>query len=133
MSSTVSEEGGSKLQADGLLPHPQVTPSNVVQVGCGALAIQPKCIYDIEIEVYGFKFVVPTLVVPGQRDEFIIGSNVIKCILQKMISHENYWELVSCSNSNPECEQFLELLSCISQWSGPQQPDKLSTVKLCQM
>ncbi|KAL0148047.1 hypothetical protein M9458_056662, partial [Cirrhinus mrigala] len=36
------------------------------------------------------------------------------------------------NNSNPECEQFLELLSCISRWSGPQRPDKLGTVKLCQ-
>ncbi|KAI2647196.1 Gag polyprotein [Labeo rohita] len=132
MSCTLSEEGESKLQADGLLPHPQAIPSNVVLVGCGGLTIQPKCTYDLEIEVYGFKFVVPTLVVPGQRDEFIIGSNVIKCILQKMKSHDKYWELVSCCNSDPECEKFLELLSCISRWSGPQQPDKLGTVKLCQ-
>ncbi len=56
--------------------------------GCGGLTVQPKCTYDLEIEVYGFKVVVPTLVVPGQRDEFIIGSNVIKCILQKMKSHD---------------------------------------------
>lgn len=132
MSCTLSEEGESKLQADGILSHPQAIPSNVVLVGCGGLTIQPKCMYDLEIEVYGFKFVVPTLVVPGQRDEFIIGSNVIKCILQKMKSHDKYWELVSCCNGNPECEQFLELLSCISRWSGPQQPDKLGTVKLCQ-
>lgn len=132
MSCTLSEEGESKLRANGLLPHPQAIPSNVVLVGCGGLTIQPKCIYDMEIEVYGFKFVVPTLVVTGQRDEFIIGSNVIKCILQKMKSHDKYWELVSCNNGNPECEQFLELLSCISRWSSPQQPDKLGTVKLCQ-
>lgn len=61
------------------------------------LTIQPKCTYDLEIEVYGFKFVVPTLVVPEQRDKFIIGSNVIKCVLQKMKSHDKYWELVSCN------------------------------------
>ncbi|KAL1259005.1 hypothetical protein QQF64_009582 [Cirrhinus molitorella] len=114
MSCTLSEEGESKLQADGLLPRPQVIPSNVVLVGCGGLTTQPKFTYDLEIEVYGFKFVVPILVVPRQRDEFIIGSNMIKCVLQKMKSHDKYWELVSCNNSNPECEQFLELLSCIS-------------------
>jgi len=132
MACTLSEEGESKLQADGLLPYPQTVAGNVVLVGCGGLTIQPKCSYDLEIEVYGFKFVVPTLVVPGQRDEFIIGSNVIKCVVQKMKSHDKYWELISCKNSNPECEQFLELLSCISRWSGPQQPDKLGTVKLRQ-
>jgi len=132
MACTLSEEGESKLQADGLLPYPQTVAGNVVLVGCGGLTIQSKCLYNLEIEVYGFKFVVPTLVVPGQRDEFIIGSNVIKCVVQKMKSHDKYWELVSCKNSNPECEQFLELLSCISRWSGPQQPDKLGTVKLRQ-
>lgn len=130
MSCTLSKEGESKLQADGILSHPQAIPINLVLVGCGGLTIQPKCTYDLEIEVYGFKFVVQTLVVPGQRDEFRIGSNLIKCILQKMKSL--YWVLVSCCNGNPECEQFLELLSCISHWSGPQQLDKLGTVKLCQ-
>ncbi|KAI7793453.1 hypothetical protein IRJ41_024975 [Triplophysa rosa] len=119
MSCTLNEESESKLQAAGILPNPQTVPSNVVLVGCGGLTVQPKCTYDLEIECYGFKFAVPTLVVPGQRDEFIIGSNVIKFMLQKMKSHDKYWELVSCSNTDPECEQFLELLSCISRWSGP--------------
>lgn len=114
MSCTLSEQGEFKLQADGLLPHPQIIPSNVVLVGCGGLTIQPKCTYDLEIDVYGLKFVVPTLLVPEQSEEFIIGSNVIKSILQKIKSHDKYWEVVSCSNSDPECEQFLELLSCIS-------------------
>lgn len=70
--------------------------------------------------------------VPGQKDEFIIGSNVIKCILQKMKLSEDFWKLASCDNRDSECEQFLELLTCISRWSGPKQPDKLGTVKLCQ-
>lgn len=132
MSCTLNEESESKLQAAGILLHPQAVPSNVILVGCGGLTVQPKCTYDLEIECYGFKCAVTTLVVPGQRDEFIIGSNVIKCMIQKMKSHDKYWELVSCSNTDPECEQFLELLSCISRWSGPQQPDKLGTVKLRQ-
>lgn len=131
MSCTLSEEGEAKLQASGLLPHQEI-PKNVVLVGCGGLTTQPKCMYDLEVVIYGFKFVVPTLVVPGQKDEFIIGSNVIKCILQKMKSSEDYWKLASCDNRDPECEQFLELLTCISRWCGPKQPDKLGTVKLCQ-
>ncbi|KAL1246736.1 hypothetical protein QQF64_034331 [Cirrhinus molitorella] len=128
MACTLSTEAESKLRADGVLPQPTAIPGNVVLVGCGGLTIQPKCTYDLEVEVYGFKFIVPTLLVPGQKDEFIIGSNVIKCVLQKMKAEKKYWELISCQNSNPECEQFLELLSCVSRWSGSCQPDKLGTL-----
>ncbi len=132
MACTLGTEGESKLRADGVLPQPSVITGNVVLVGCGGLTIQPKCMYDLEVEVYGFKFIVPTLLVPGQKDEFIIGSNVIKCVLQKMKAEKKYWELINCQNSNPECEQFLDLLSCVSRWSGSLQPDELGSVKLCQ-
>ncbi|KAL1268797.1 hypothetical protein QQF64_034160 [Cirrhinus molitorella] len=114
MACTLSTEAESKLCADGVLPQPSAIPGNVVLVGCGGLTIQPKCTYDLEVEVYGFKFIVPTLLVPGQKDEFIIGSNIIKCVLQKMKAEKKYWELISCQNSNPEREQFLKLLSCVS-------------------
>ncbi|KAJ8367055.1 hypothetical protein AAFF_G00333500 [Aldrovandia affinis] len=36
------------------------------------------------------------------------------------------------SNSDPDCEQFLQLLSCISRWSGPELPDVVGTVQLKQ-
>ncbi len=132
MACTLSTEGESTSESK-VLPQPSVIPGNVVLVGCGGLTIQPKCTYDLEVEVYGFKFIVPTLLVPGQKDEFIIGSNVIKCVLQKMKAENKYWELIKFTqNSNPECEEFLELLSCVSHWSGSLQPDKLGSMKLCQ-
>ncbi|XP_036965535.1 uncharacterized protein LOC119025735 [Acanthopagrus latus] len=71
-------------------------------------------------------------VVPGQKDELIIGSNVLQPIIQNMKSDKKYWELVSSCNTDQECEQFLQLLSCISRWSGPEIPDKVGTVKLRQ-
>lgn len=132
MACTLSEEAEGKLKAAGVLPSPQLAPSNVVLVGCGGLTTQPKCIYDLEIEVYESKFNVPTLVIPGQRDEFIIGTNVIKSVLQKMKSNEKYWELISSRNSDPDCEQFLELLSCVSRWKGPDSSGKIGTVRLKQ-
>lgn len=49
-----------------------------------------------------------------------------------MKAEKKYWELISCQKSNPECEQFLELLSCVSRWSDSLQPDKFGSVKLCQ-
>ncbi|KAK0146673.1 hypothetical protein N1851_014012 [Merluccius polli] len=39
-----------------------------------------------------------------------------------MKSTERYWELISSSSSDPECEQFLQLLSCVSRWLGPELP-----------
>lgn len=101
MACTLSMEGESRLRADGVLPQPSAVPGNVVLVGCGGLTIQPKCTYDLEVEVYGFKFIVPTLLVPGQKDEFIIGSNVIKFVLQKMKAKKKYWELISCQKQQP--------------------------------
>lgn len=43
-----------------------------------------------------------------------------------------YWELIHSNTSDPDCEQFLQLLSCISRWSGPELPDKVGTVRLRQ-
>lgn len=63
MACTLSMEGESKLLANGVLPHLSVILGNVVLVGCGGLTIQPKCTYDLEVEVYGFKFIVLTLLV----------------------------------------------------------------------
>jgi len=132
MSCTLSVDAENKLRDDNVLPRLQPVPSNVVFVGCGGRVTQPKCIYDLEIDIYGFKFTVPTFVVPGQRDELIVGSNVLRPVIQKMKSTDKYWELVSSHTSNPDCEQFLQLLSCISRWVGPEQPDVVGTVQLQQ-
>lgn len=132
MSCTLSVEAESKLRAAGVLSTPQPVPGNVILVGCGGLTTQPKCIYDLEMEVYGSKFIVPAFLVPGQKDELIIGSNVIRPIIQKMRSDDKYWELIRSRNSDPDCEQFLQLLSCVTRWSGPELPDKIGTVRLRQ-
>ncbi|XP_047446637.1 uncharacterized protein LOC125011456 [Mugil cephalus] len=129
MSCTLSVEAESKLKA---AQSPQPVPERVVLVGCGGLTTQPRCIYDLSIEIYGSKFIVPTFLVPGQRDELIIGSNVIRPMIQRMKSDEKYWELICSNTSDPECEQFLQLLSCITRWSGPDLPDKVGTVRLRQ-
>lgn len=130
MSCTLSEEADSKLRAAGVALIPQHAPENVVLVGCGGLLTQPKCIYDLDIEVYGTRFLVPTFVVPGQKDELIVGSNVIRPIIQKMKADTKYWELINSNYTGTDCEDFLQLLSCISRWSAPVLPDKVGTVRL---
>lgn len=130
MSCTHNEEGELKLQAAGVLPCAQPAPANVV-LGCGGLNTQPKRVYDLTIEVYWSKSG-KTSIVPGQRDKFIIGTRVIKSLIQALKSTEKYWELIYCSNSNPECEQFFELLSCTFRWSGSELPSRIGTVRLRQ-
>jgi len=89
--------------------------------------------YDgLDIDIYTFKFIVPTFVVPGQRDELLVGSNVIRPIIQKLKSTDKYWELISSSNHDPDWEQFLQLLSCISRWSGSEPPGLVGTLRLRQ-
>ncbi|CAI5682637.1 unnamed protein product [Oreochromis niloticus] len=130
MSCTLSEEADSKLRAAGVALNPQHAPENVVLVGCGGLLTQLKCVYDLDIEVYGTRFLVPTFVVPGQKDELIVGSNVIRPIIQKMKGDTKYWELINSNYTGTDCEDFLQLLSCISRWSAPVMPDKVGTVRL---
>ncbi len=132
MSCTLSVEGESKLKVTGVLLNPQPVPEKVVLVGCGGFTTQPSCIYELALEIYGSKFIVPTFLVPGQRDELILGSNVIRPLIQGLRSDEKYWEIIRSRTSDPECEQFLQLLSCITRWSGPELPEKVGTVRLRQ-
>lgn len=74
---------------------------------------------------------VPTLVVPGQHDELILGTNVIKHILHQSRLCESYWKTVSapCVTKDPEVECFLSMLSGLSPWKGEDVPDKVGTVR----
>lgn len=132
MSCTLSVEAESKLKAAGVLLDPQPVPERMVLVGCGGLVTTPSCIYDLCVDIYGLKFIVPTFLVPGQKGEIIIGSNVIRPVIQRMKSDEKYWELVCSKTSDPDCEQFLQLLSFVTRWSGPELPEKVGTVRLQQ-
>lgn len=132
MSCTLSVEAESKLRAAGVDLIPLAVPENVVLVGCGGLLTQPRYIYELNIEIYGFRFTVPTFLIPGQHDEFIIGSNVLRPLIQRMKTDSRYWELITSNTANPECEEFLQLLSCVSRWSNSTSPDKIGTVRLRQ-
>ncbi|XP_066497032.1 uncharacterized protein [Hoplias malabaricus] len=132
MACTISEEAVQKIRDAGVCLNSIPSLNNIVLIGCGGLTAHPKCIYELNVEICGFKFLVPVLVVPGQRDDFIIGTNVIKPIIQKMKSDEKYWTLVSSSTSDSECERLLELLSCVSRASNMESVNKVGTVKLQQ-
>ncbi|TKS64959.1 Retrovirus-related Pol polyprotein from transposon opus [Collichthys lucidus] len=83
------------------------------------------------MEVYGCKMLAPTLVVQGQHDESILGTNVIKHILHQSKLCESYWKTVSgpCPTGDPETEHFLSMLSGLNPWKGEDVPDKVGTVR----
>lgn len=132
MACTLSETAEAVLKAANVPLAAQPVPESVILVGCGGLTTKPKCVYELNIDVYGLQFSVPTLVVPGQLDDFIVGSNVLRSIISSMKSSEKYWDLISSRSANSDCEQFLQLISCVSRWSGSTVPNKIGTVKLRQ-
>ncbi|XP_039503265.1 uncharacterized protein LOC120459855 [Pimephales promelas] len=131
MACSISEAAETKLRDAGVITDQKLIDANVVLVGCGGLRVKPKCAFEVEMEVYGCKVLVPTLVVPGQRDELILGTNVIKHILHQSKLCESYWEAVSgpCPDRDPEAEHFLSMLSGLNPWRGEDVPIKIETVR----
>lgn len=68
---------------------------NVTLIECGGLQVNPKCRFDIEMEVCDCKMLAPTLAVRGHYYELILGNNVIKPILQQSELFGSYWRTVS--------------------------------------
>lgn len=77
----------------------------------------------------------PTLVVPGQRDDLILGSNVIMHLLHEMKGTDEYWKLINDMDGqthSPEGEKFLQMMTSVTRWKGQQVGGKIGTVKLTQ-
>ena len=130
MACTLSEQAEQKMLNE--LPEPIPLTQEVVLVGCGGSLSRPKCMYEVEMELYGERCIVPVLVVPGQRDDLIIGTNVIRFLMHQLKITSDYWRLVSSGNLLPECERFLDLMANSSRWRGKELPDRIGTVKLQQ-
>uniref|UniRef100_A0A3B3HTT0 Gypsy retrotransposon integrase-like protein 1 n=1 Tax=Oryzias latipes TaxID=8090 RepID=A0A3B3HTT0_ORYLA len=134
MSCTMSEEAERLLSSAGSVPTSHDICPDVVLVGCGGVKVKPKCIYDLKMEVYGCTFQVPTLVVPGQRDQMILGTNVIKHLLKHFKQSPQFWQVLNKPESTdvPEIIQFLNMLSGINRWRGETIPDVIGTARLTQ-
>lgn len=134
MACSISELAVEKLRSAGVLPERQHPEENVVLIGCGGLQTQPEGFYELEMQIYGAHCVVPTLVVPGQRDDLILGSNVIKHIVHVMKSNSDYWCITSKHGYQPDSdvEKFLSMFTGVECWKGCEVPDKIGTVKLTQ-
>ena len=66
---------------------------------------------------------VPVMVVAGQKDDTIVGTNMLKYVLHQLKNENNYWKLIS-SNT----QQFLEMMASLTRWRGEGVPEKEGTV-----
>lgn len=132
MACTMSEGAEEELLKAGLLSESAQPNEDIILVGCGGVKVRPKCIHQLKLSVYGQEMNVPTLVVPGQRDQMIVGSNVLKHLLRQFKTDPSYWCVMNKvdSSGEPGIEQFLSMLSGITRWKGDVIPDTIGTVKL---
>ncbi|XP_054609775.1 uncharacterized protein LOC129168481 [Dunckerocampus dactyliophorus] len=132
MACTLSEQAELKMLGENVLSRPIPLTQEVVLMGCGGTLTKPKCMYEVQMKLYGETCIVPVLVVPGQRDDLIIGTNVIRFLMHQLKASSDYWRLVSSGSLLPECEQFLDLMANSSRWRGGELPSRIGTVKLQQ-
>lgn len=117
MACTISELAESRLLDAGVSLDPCEMQANVMLVGCGGVQVAPKCMYQLTIRVYEYVVSVPTMVVKGQRDELILGTNVLKFILSQLKQNPTYWRVMNRpeSTQDAEIEQLLNILSGLNR------------------
>lgn len=93
---TISEEAKQRLLLKNIVTQPQELTQHIILVGCGGQRVSPKCMYVMKLDLYGVKCMVPVLVVAGQKDDIIIGTNMLKYVLSQLKNDVNYWKLLSC-------------------------------------
>ncbi|KAJ8375590.1 hypothetical protein SKAU_G00061700 [Synaphobranchus kaupii] len=132
MATTLSADAVPCLREAGVVAGEFLSPADVVLVGCGGKQTSPLGQCDLKLEVYGMQFEVPVLVVEGQIDQLIIGTNVLKPLINRFKSNDGYWRVVG--QPDVECQedssQFIHLLSNLERWRGDSVPDKVGTLKL---
>ncbi|KAF7705597.1 hypothetical protein HF521_020883, partial [Silurus meridionalis] len=131
MATTLSADAVPQLREAGVLNQELFPRSDIVLVGCGGKQTSPVGTCELKIEVYGFCFSVPVLVVSGQVDQLIIGTNVLKPLIREMKSNKGFWRVLDKpdqTNQSKDC-QFLRMLSSIERWKGSTIPDKVGTLK----
>ncbi len=84
MACTLSEQTELKMLSENALSEPIPLTQEIVLVGCGGKQSKSKCMYEMKMKLYGETCVVPVLVVPGQRDDLIIGTNVIRFLMHQL-------------------------------------------------
>uniref|UniRef100_A0A8C6TE86 ribonuclease H n=1 Tax=Neogobius melanostomus TaxID=47308 RepID=A0A8C6TE86_9GOBI len=108
MACTINGETDSIMKRD----YPEIDRKRAdeyVIVGCGGQRVMPTALYDLSVLVYGIKVIVPVLVVPGQSDSMILGSNVLKWLMRRIEDGE-----IDSSKMGAFGKELPQLLSLLS-------------------
>ncbi len=130
MACTMSSKILPKLLSTGVLSNLSLAPTDVVLVGCGGTRTNPLGVCELDLNVYGCHVTVPTLVVKGQGDDLILGSNLLKHLILQLRSSE-----LLISASERECDideknKLFDLLANVEKWKNGTVPDLVGTVKI---
>lgn len=108
-----------------------ISPTSVTLIGCGGSKTSPVGVCELQMTVLDCRISVPILIVDGQSDDLILGSNVIKHLIRVLKHSGEFWEKVSLSDkTSVEEESLLQLLAAVETWRGSECPDKVGAVKL---
>lgn len=115
---TLSETAEQKLLAENVVLDKKSLPKNIIIVSVGGKTTQPKCLYEVSMKVYGISCRVPVLIVLGQHDDLILGTNLIKHNVNQMKSTVEYWDFISQSATqlSRDGEHFLDVMSNLTRW-----------------
>lgn len=112
MACTLSETANKKLSQS--IPNiGEKTAEDFVIVGCGGHLVTPSAMYDLTASVYGYKVIIPVLVVPGQTDDMILGSNAIKWLISQMKDTVGS-QIITSPVSSAHANNFPQLISLLS-------------------
>ncbi|KAK0131199.1 hypothetical protein N1851_034104 [Merluccius polli] len=119
------------LETSNIVSSDSISPTSVVLFGCGGLRTIPVGVCELQMKVLDCNISVPTLIVDGQSDDLILGSNVIKHLIRVLKTSDDFWDKVSLPDKSAvDDENLLQLLASVEKWRGSEMPDKVGTVKL---
>lgn len=127
MACTLSSSLVPQLLMQGVLKDPNLSDTDTVLIGCGGSRTLPVGVCDLQMEMYGCCVIVPTLVVNGQSDDLIVGSNLLRYVISKLRS-----DFQGQCPSVLSCESDAErrLLSLMADVENESASDLVGTVKI---
>lgn len=109
-----------------MLENTDLETTDVVLIGCGGSKTTPSGMCDLEVELYGCREILPTLVVDGQSDDLIIGSNLLRYLVNNLRLNVNS---TSHTTEGESQKRRLSLMAGVQECKEDLS-DKVGTVKL---
>lgn len=121
-----------QLREAGVVNGDLVSPTDIVLIGCGGKHTEPVGICEMKLKLFDSDYLVPVLIVDGQVDELVVGTNLLKPIIRRFKSNEAYWRVMGQpeTSQQQEASEFIRFLANLERWRGDEIPDKVGTVKL---